>query len=71
MESSNEEKKTNEADKIVYDYLYDIKYSKILCGKGQSVALININPFLLIWGYNHHNAWGFPNLFHDDKPLSF
>jgi hypothetical protein len=35
------------------------------------VALIDINPFLLIWGYNHHNAWGFPNLFHDDKPLNF
>jgi hypothetical protein len=32
--SPMEEKKEIEKDKVVYDYLYDIKYSKILCGKG-------------------------------------
>ena len=32
--SPTEEKKEIEKDKVVYDYLYDIKYSKILCGKG-------------------------------------
>jgi len=33
--------------------------------------LINKSPFLLIWGYFSDKAWGFPQLFRDDKPSYF
>lgn len=36
-----------------------------------TVAQIDKSPFLLIWGYNSHKAWGFPNLFDRDQPVLF
>ncbi len=36
-----------------------------------TVAQINKSPYLLIWGYNSFKAWGFPDLFEQDKPVLF
>ena len=73
MESTMEERKRGQAGKtkFINDFAYGIKYEKIQTGKGQSVALINKSPFLLIWGYFSDKAWGFPQLFKDDKPSYF
>ena len=35
------------------------------------MVLVDESPFLLVWGYGKHQAWGLPQLFEKDKPVHF
>lgn len=62
---------TPNQDKTIHDFGLNINYLSVKCGSAMTVAQIDKSPFLLIWGYNSHKAWGFPNLFDRDQPVLF
>ena len=53
-------------DKVIHDFGLDINYLNVKCGSAMTVAQIDKSPYLIIWGYNSHKAWGFPALFDQD-----
>jgi len=57
--------------KVYFDATLGLQYKRVECGSAQTVALVDKSPYLLIWGYGSHQAWGFPDLFHRDKPVHF
>ena len=46
-------------------------YESVQCGSAMTVAQVDKSPYLIIWGYDSHVAWGFPKLFDQDKPTRF
>ena len=46
-------------------------YLAVECGSAMTVAQVDKSPYLLIWGYGCHTAWGFPDLFQNDIPIRF
>ena len=61
----------NGDDLEMQDSALDYKYEDVQCGSASTVAQIDKSPYLLIWGYESHKAWGFPKLFDKDRPARF
>ena len=58
-------------DMVVQDSTLDYMYEAVQCGSAMTVSQIDKSPYLIIWGYESHKAWGFPKLFDKDKPVRF
>ena len=43
--------------------MLEYMYENVQCGSAMTVAKIDKAPYLIIWGYDSHVAWGFPKLF--------
>ena len=53
-------------DRVVLDFNLKYTYLRVECGSAMTVAQVNKPPFLLIWGYENHKAFGFPEVFDQD-----